>query len=617
MVYPKYVDPLPGESLFGFLYRVASENDFDRMSDVLKDIGHHGLVEQRMSAVSLATLSERTGISSDVLHRMHISTEDPSECVLHLNDRATSSRGHVCPDCFLDTGYHLLGWHLLAMTHCPTHGTPLISSCQDCNSTLLWRRADLMHCSCGASFSTMGEKGSVLSEHDLAGLRILFEKCGQPLNWAPMAHILSEPFRELSPSELAVSFRILGIVSCFDSLSPLQRRGYLAPDGTPFISKGLEMATDWPSRFIAVLTQWPARETNTVIDVKLHRYLRNALCSNPSAGTDKILHALQTYMAATGYDGSFGIKTLDGKTHLMSRDEARQFLGISQSAVSRIADRYCLYDPNEADGSYRRWLLRDRVHVLSEKLGRHGKVLSVRTVASKLNVHINVVRELGLRSLFGDRAKWRFEMEPNLHFLTIQEYQRFLARIDAAVRPAVTPGAVSCSWSQLASQIRKYGSEQADILQAIFSGEITPEEFSERLSSLRFNKDEMLAFAISRHESSRHVKADELLTRAQAMHYVGARTNVFRRAINLGLLPKLSRREMHYTKKQLDDFLEKYTYPGIVGRRILVDPAHIGRLFLKHGLKPVGGDAGLYPESRIFLRAEVDSCPAVVRALKR
>lgn len=608
MAYPQYVQPLPGESLLGFIHRVSAANHFARVSELLKDIGHRRPGDL-MTEQSLDILAERTSESAFDLRRMHIATENATGSILRAGHPDVSLRPNVCGQCLAERGYHRLAWHLRTMTHCPFHGASLFGHCQNpkCETPLKWLRSDLLHCGCGASFAEQTPAVRILSGDELAGIRLIFEKCEQPFDWPTLTPLLPKDFSELSAPDLSAVLRILGNIATIASPRPLRAASvYLTSDGTPLVTRGLQLLPNWPTSFEAALEGMG--QNHKGLPPQLTSYLRDALLKRRLPGSRIILLVLQRFLRARGHFQSFGLKATEGKPHLIDLAEASAILGTSEGTMRHLAKKMGLRDPTESKGPYKHWLLRDRFMAYVEKRQMDGKPgVKVTRLARRLMISVDEVRRLALEGVFGQRAFDRFQRPKFFHFFYEEEVDTVINAIHSAVSAPASRRVSPKSWQEVCQLAYQFDSNLGLVIKGILAGEIRPLAFSGTLSSLRFDKNEILDFVMGAKERSLGLESGRLLTRREAIHYCGIPICVFDRALFLGALKRQSNRsEAPHNRADLDTFLANYTCVALVARALSIKGARIGRLLVRHRIEPIGGDSGKHADGKLFRKSDLD-----------
>jgi hypothetical protein len=152
---PLYVAPLPEESLFSWLHRLATRlqvsfHTLASQSFGIDDRAGRTVWWHRPHRWSLARISQRTGASVPQLRRMtfeglqpvYREDEDPARFAGRRYDtRAPDWRAYrhaVCGACLESdrTPYVRTLWHLGWLAVCPKHHTILLTRCERCHSGL-------------------------------------------------------------------------------------------------------------------------------------------------------------------------------------------------------------------------------------------------------------------------------------------------------------------------------------------------------------------------------------------------------------------------------------------------------------------------------------------------
>lgn len=171
----------PGESLPGYLLRLAEANGYAGIRDLLKmaDIRAIGSISKVISQLktSSSDLGMLSSMAVGVLDHLktHLAQEIADEAVLLNgcrvdNDAFLVERAQVCPHCLRENGFAFEEWDLAVVTACSRHEVRLNDSCHGCNQPIAWTRRFLNHCGrCGVDFREAPAAPVENSVHDVAG----------------------------------------------------------------------------------------------------------------------------------------------------------------------------------------------------------------------------------------------------------------------------------------------------------------------------------------------------------------------------------------------------------------------------------------------------------------
>lgn len=154
---PSVGNPFAGESLYGYLLRMALKNRLGGIAPILDLLGLQQPSELRPEHIPLiARLFDAR--PADVLSTMNVEFWSEGQRLTRIQGefvRRTylirSRRPRVCPDCLVEFGFCRQVWDLTFFVSCPLHGRLLLDCCPGCGRCLSWMRPSLDACRCGRS----------------------------------------------------------------------------------------------------------------------------------------------------------------------------------------------------------------------------------------------------------------------------------------------------------------------------------------------------------------------------------------------------------------------------------------------------------------------------------
>lgn len=142
--FPKVIEPNVGESLFGFVKRLAIAYGWTNLGSFLSALKVHNI--HQINWFVLSEVTER--IVSNFAMSLQLDENQLSKQLfekeiydlLTLNHRQYGSHAvrkvRVCPECVSEGTSHQLSWQHVATGHCEKHHCELVSHCQYCNSPI-------------------------------------------------------------------------------------------------------------------------------------------------------------------------------------------------------------------------------------------------------------------------------------------------------------------------------------------------------------------------------------------------------------------------------------------------------------------------------------------------
>ncbi|KAA0588895.1 TniQ family protein [Azospirillum oryzae] len=173
--------PIDGESLLGFLWRVAARN----CATLGTLHGTAGITYRTNSPThhALERLADLTGVAVNVLDEMSCRTNAPSRTRRfgkHILPRRLVSwqRRRFCPGCIAESPHHRAIWDISLVSACPLHACRLVFQCDACGKSLEWLGDNLWTCRCGRDFTRIPAKS--IAHADLVGTQVVYGMLDQP-----------------------------------------------------------------------------------------------------------------------------------------------------------------------------------------------------------------------------------------------------------------------------------------------------------------------------------------------------------------------------------------------------------------------------------------------------
>jgi len=275
---PVVVCPEPGESVQGFVRRLAEANGHRSMTVFLGALGLGGGFGSASADRGWGKLASATGLDDDQISRMrwHVRGRNPDGSGVVVAG-ARTTRGFVqctnvrlCPSCVRENGIVRDFWQFAVVRACPCHGNLLAEAC-NCGRPLLRRMwKHVWECACGAVPADLDEV-----EAPAAALRVarnMAARIGTASGYA-CVNDLKAPFDALCAHDLMVLVHELGIVAATPAsgdvplrTSPLEKKKKQSPyrmgsaDATSSLAvvlarlrAAMDIMEGWPATFAAML----------------------------------------------------------------------------------------------------------------------------------------------------------------------------------------------------------------------------------------------------------------------------------------------------------------------------------------------------------------------------
>lgn len=157
----KRPQPYVGESLAGFLLRLADSNYYDSLRWIFQ-LANLSKYEPNANLLmpgkhSLIQLSQLTGIRETTLWRMAFPAADYKDrrnyveafCRTIPSYFIHEAISKVCPKCLVEIPFRRKIWDVSIVTAYPIHRCLLVDTCSHCQKLITWSKASLTKCRCG------------------------------------------------------------------------------------------------------------------------------------------------------------------------------------------------------------------------------------------------------------------------------------------------------------------------------------------------------------------------------------------------------------------------------------------------------------------------------------
>lgn len=598
--YPLTVRVEPGESLRGYIHRLAHRNAFPTIRWICSDLGIRSISAilnethlGRLSVLSRAALSwpigsEQGATSSTLLfeHKLLATT---------LVDHEAS---RLCLECFRKDGVHRLAWDVSALTICPFHHTPIIRNCPECGTVLRWQRKNLHECPAGHCL--VGDTNPLtpnVTEPVLDVMRAIYEYFEPNPSWPSRLYMLPSDAASLSLPDFVDALDTLGSVP--QESRTRDRRGKHGTATGDFLAlaRGFRALRDWPNGFYELLDAIPGHNNGlTLADVtspwrrSLHRRLAKI---RNRAFAPMIAREIWNYAEARGVSltpGAFGF-TPDGfDAAYISGTTARDLMKVSMPMLKRIAIAEGWIGAQQLLTRKATWLRHSDVDGwLKENPAR----LSIRQLSKRFHVSPKTILELARLGAFGEEAAQRKTTNHRSQWYALpREAERLSSRIVDAIKPKLGgEDTFYVTWNGFAQHPESRETSFAVVVEGVLNGTVRANELKgEDLGTLRFHMiDAMIAAATPGKQRG----LDERIV-PHSVRTMASRHRVqhlfIRRAIKLGILSAHRRAgassRYWLTLADMGEFLERFTTTGLVARRISVSTKAAEYALKALGLRP-------------------------------
>lgn len=263
---PERVPPLLGESLRGYLMRVAENNNLSGADRLLRDsVGGSRLPITTRRALILADYCrcdipeffQLFGIenrSPDGMRQWQLAGE-----VISKDYFLRPGKPSLCPDCLREERYLRGQWEITMYIACPSHDCMLLTDCPSCKKAISPHRANLDACNCGFQFCEVDCPQATPEAAWVAALINRFLSGDSKTTSHSIKSVGSISTRNrlaaLSLDSLFKSFWFFG--HYIDAIVPMAV-GRSRPDAhgvMQMLRKTIAMLDTWPESFLDVLTR--------------------------------------------------------------------------------------------------------------------------------------------------------------------------------------------------------------------------------------------------------------------------------------------------------------------------------------------------------------------------
>ena len=260
---PLRLAPIKGESLPGFMIRLAERNGVSTPQTIAKALGspYSTLQAAALGPFNLQPVSDGADVPIETLASMtywHTGSGNEVGFLEVTVDQEMISLKHrkACPSCLSEESFHRAVWDLRLVTACPVHQVRLICTCQECGRRLRWQTAGIANCLCGADLRRASTEP--VSSSELDGLSLIYAVLGlNGFEDKRTGSVADLEFKDLLTLMLHLGWFGSGARKRFAPV--LLSRGDLAPH--QYLQIGFMACQDWPTSFSHYLEALCERST--------------------------------------------------------------------------------------------------------------------------------------------------------------------------------------------------------------------------------------------------------------------------------------------------------------------------------------------------------------------
>lgn len=622
--------PKKGESLLGYMHRLAGRNKHDIPYWIKHDIG----LKTNTASLTERQLEKLSCISGRPVEELAAMQSAPAVdgCTTFMAWSAPESeiergRARLCPACIADDAYHRQIWNLRIATVCPLHGIPVIDECPVCGEPLTWRRVDIFCCMRGHNLrrhQRMRGAGYFPSD-ELLGVRALHEKCGALADAERVLQQLPEVIRNLDLVEFMAFLVFVGRTALRDKTS--RRRGgaprYDANKTHRILQAGFDIARNWPASFATLLDELrtEAHRQNHQVGLGLGftRVFRMFDNRDPLF-LEVIKGPIREYVTSRHILLQEPTRRLLGfknatPSEFVSATEAGEIMGCCKETARKvaIARGWCSGRPGSghvmriARSKVEEWARQEATITLSKA----GGLLGLGPAASIAILRRGLLQCVPCCSGEAHPRGW--------HVVRKSEVDRLLDAIQKSIRKDVTPDrGVLVSWY---SYQRRYGGEGLDVsapLRAMLEGRLVSyrkHDDERSFDELRFHLLDVIdACADEGAHNSSTVAAKRASTRcfvsiSDAARIADMHQQSICRALELKLIKaegsKGPRSAFRIELSGLRTFIQNYSTVGKLARQHNLHFTNVCRILERLHVQPIGNAKGRYGHYPVYSSADL------------
>lgn len=177
----------PGESLFGFMSRIAAANLYERSTWLLDELwASNGYDTSIWSAAMIDQVAAISGLErAEIASRTYAATDEDRQSFFGhplpgslIVQTAQKSRMRFCPEC-LASGIHHAIFDLAVVTVCPLHSRRTTEHCPHCDKPTYWGSGDMARCR-GCKGDLTAAETERVARDTLCGLQAIIDLVGLP-----------------------------------------------------------------------------------------------------------------------------------------------------------------------------------------------------------------------------------------------------------------------------------------------------------------------------------------------------------------------------------------------------------------------------------------------------
>jgi predicted RNA-binding Zn-ribbon protein involved in translation (DUF1610 family) len=331
-----------GESLRGYIRRLADAMSVYtvRELDVVLESGTGRLHEQ--DSETLGSLFDLQPSAVDFMRYGKVPDKRLSFRGVPLPSHfLVPTKVRICPECIAENSFHRQVWDLAFVHDCPLHKLPLLDHCPSCHHKISWEHTGLIACtSCGAEIERKKRQRS--SAGDTSTLSRILSWIGG-MEGTERPRDVPAVGKEWSFPALMEFVVAMGRAACVeDGIALAPGRSFADPNIGQFLTRGLEIADEWPQRFRNLIDRRLGRtERSGSMTVQLGHFMHIASHGSKEwrgIVRSELIDALARHPHVPCQpNGDFGKEVLKRRGRCTLK-EAQEILAVDQKRFASIRD---------------------------------------------------------------------------------------------------------------------------------------------------------------------------------------------------------------------------------------------------------------------------------------
>jgi hypothetical protein len=264
----RHPQPLPGESLSGYILRVSEENGYMHPGNLFR-VARIAQSERATRNFSFDKLAATINWQSQSMRESDTSL-NPADLRVSKKLRDSFRFPELaitvtkfCPRCVVEKGFIETHWSSPLMVGCPTHQCVALYNCPNCRKPLGWFRPGLLECKCGGDLRRARCRPIPPSEATL--LAILRSKLlGSPFEDENLAGLPAGDLMRMNLQGLSTMVRVLARIRMLSTDLGGTR------DDRKIVNEASMVLADWPNNFVHLIRAALPTSNRTAQEKRCH-----------------------------------------------------------------------------------------------------------------------------------------------------------------------------------------------------------------------------------------------------------------------------------------------------------------------------------------------------------